>query len=203
MSLLEKLMSTNSEEDYVEYYKNIGKFALEEFENIAILEVGSGHCRTVPYLCSIESDIVYHSIDLKEFSTELPHYISHTHHKGCAFSEDTDNEIPIDFFNILIVDIEPHGSEVQLLKKYEKFMKNNYIVILKCVGCMMSLFNEQFGKAALSYLKYNHILIDYIANGDPFVNADIIVMCSRQPTSYEGTCSRKLSWRGNDRWLLS
>lgn len=195
-------MSTNSEDNYVEYHTNLGKFSLEEFEHIAILEIGSGCCRTVPYLCSIESDIVYHSIDLKEFSTELPPYISHTHHQGCVFSEDTDNKIPIDFFNILIIDIEPHGREVQLLKKYEKFMKNNYIVLLKCVGCM-SLFGEKFGITALSYLKYNHILIDYIANGKPFVNTDIIAMCSRQPTSYEGTCSRKLSWAGNDRWLLS
>lgn len=62
----------------------------------------------------------------------------HVQHKHVAMDVFTDvpHNISNDHFDIMILDIEPHGREWEVYEKFICKMKDEHLVILKCIGNM-------------------------------------------------------------------
>lgn len=164
-----------------QFIKHLATVALDKFGNLAILELGAGPCLTVSNLLAgipSRTNVAYHSIDKHAYVPVLPPTVARTHHQGCAFQDDTYANVPTDFFNVLIVDIEPHGREVELVKKCHTFLKHEFIVIFKCIGSM-DIWGSALGSYALTYMKEHYKLID-IVHCDSWMFRDVIAVCSKR-----------------------
>lgn len=164
-----------------EFIKYLATVALDRFGTIAILELGSGKCKTVSnLLAGIPSDtnVAYHSIDKYVYTEVVYPALTRTHHRGCAFQDDTYTNIPKDCFNILIVDVEPHGKEIELVQKCQPFMKQEYIVIFKCIG-FMDMWCYDLAVRTLTYMKDHVKLIDTVHCKDSEFR-DVIALCAKE-----------------------
>jgi hypothetical protein len=132
-------------------YEILGKF----LDGCYVLDVGSGACRTIDALFKYAQIPWYMSIDYK-----VPPVI-HKNVKGGYY-------MPLDIltedighhdksYDVVIMDIEPHGKEVEVYEKIKHLMKENHLCILKHVG-KMDLYGAQLAD------KFIHNYIDRIAD---------------------------------------
>lgn len=65
-------------------------------------------------------------------------------------------------FDMLILDIEPHGNETELYDAFKEYMANEYMVVFKCIAAM-DMFQTSYADRALRHMMDNGDLVDFFA----------------------------------------
>lgn len=158
---------------------------------LKILELGSGSYETFKNLTTgIKRSISYHSVDKKP-SPALLSVDCHVHNIADVFVDTV--ELPKDYFNVLVVDIEPHGREIELLDRFEPCMQNEYTIILKCIGDM-DVYGSGYADPPLNHLKSKNVLLDAFAVTDMELTRDVYAVCSRDACDFDGRIYNGLEW---------
>lgn len=125
--------------------------------------------------------------------------LEHVHHQQDVFGEKAwmDAELPRDRFDVLIVDIEPHGREVELVDMFEPYMKAEYLIIFKCIGTM-DLYGSGLADKALRHLQGARKLLDMFAvTGEFELTRDVFAVCARTDTELDGSLYKSLLEKGS------
>lgn len=159
------------------YMNLLGKHLMNKKMNV--LELGSGTCRTIQNMTkgNPESAFEYTSID----RTTDSNCFGSRHIKADVFDVSA-LDLGDDYcFDILILDVEPHGKEVEIYEKFARYGAAKHVVILKCVG-WMGVFTTSLADRFLYHLKSTNRLVDYFGIGDcDFFTRDVTVVVSRDP----------------------
>lgn len=105
--------------------------------SLNILEIGSGTYRTTKALLkNVQNRCSYTSIDLTNPAPSfLSSNVSQKHLNGDFFNipvSDIANNREV--FNVVLIDIEPHGKEIDIYQKIRALTTKEHLCILKCVG---------------------------------------------------------------------
>lgn len=115
------------------YMNLLGKYLMScNDQKTHILEIGSSKCMTIKNMTkgNHDSEFEYISIDR---ATESNCFGS-KHIKADVFDA-SEFDLSHDYrFDILIIDVEPHGKEIEIYEKFAKYGAPHHVVILKCVG---------------------------------------------------------------------
>lgn len=164
---------------------------------LSVLDVGSGKSQTAVTLVGHAAIDKYHSIDRAFGSSRLDHRSLRSsdikHFKRDVFDEDCTKDMHPHSYDVIIIDIEPHGNESSIYKRLQPLLRTAHICILKCIGdidlhgsSMADCFLERF-------IKDGHVY-DFFA--ETSLNPgyrDIYVIMTRQPTKLEKRCQRLAS----------
>lgn len=151
-------------------YKQLGM----QISGLSILDIGSGTFMTArAILENSNSNVSYCSIDKNEninpinilndliTNNKINHF---EHHYHDVFETDFDSKLSLTKkYDIMLIDIEPHGREIEVYEKFKKFMNNEHLCILKHVA-FIDLFGSSFADKFIE--KYNYIIKDYFAERD-------------------------------------
>ena len=124
--------------------------------------------------------------------------IEHVHHQHDVFDWTINSELPYNTFDLLIVDIEPHGREIELVDMFEPFMKDEYLIIFKCIG-NMDLYGSTMADNVLKHLRETCKLHDMFAvtGCSSFeLTRDVFAVCSKVSTDFDGTLYESLLKKG-------
>jgi hypothetical protein len=165
------------------YMNLLGKHLMKCKDKTNVLELGSGTCRTIQNMTKGNPEAVfeYTSIDRATDSN----CFGSRHIKANVFDvSNVSNVLNIsdDYrFDILILDVEPHGKEIEIYEKFAMYGAAKHVVILKCVG-WMDVFTTSLADRFLYHLKSTNRLVDYFGIGDcDFFTRDVTVVISRDP----------------------
>lgn len=163
------------------YMNLLGKHIMSNMDHKAnILELGSAECMTIQNMTKgvQKSMFEYISIDRATDSN----CFGSKHIKADVFDVSDALELSDDYrFDILILDVEPHGKEIEIYKKFAKYGATHHVVILKCVG-FIDLYGAYYADHFLNHLKNTNRLVDYfgIVENNYFTR-DVTVVVSREP----------------------
>jgi hypothetical protein len=143
------------------FFKTLG----QNISGKTILDVGSGTLMTARAIIeNCINPVSYTSIDRKEDPTITVskmienNKISYSNHHHVDIFE-IDIELK-DTYDIIIIDIEPHGKEIEVYEKFKKYMKSEHLIILKHIA-FIDLFGSRFADIFIE--KYNENIKDYFA----------------------------------------
>jgi hypothetical protein len=169
-------------------YKELGK----RVDGLSILDIGSGTCMTATAIiencnsqisyCSIDKNIdpsdILQDLIIENKITNFEHY----HHD--VFEPDFDAKFSLqNKYDIMLIDIEPHGREIDVYDKFKKFMNNEHLCILKHVA-FIDLFGCAFADRFIE--KYNYIIKDYFAERDSNDEIrDVLIIMNSQNCNQE------------------
>ena len=68
----------------------------------------------------------------------------------------------VEKFNMLILDIEPHGHEIDLFEMFKEFLATEYIIVFKCIA-VIDLYGSMMAHRVLEHMKKQRCLVDYFA----------------------------------------
>ena len=149
-------------------YKELGN----RIGGLSILDIGSGTCMTASAIiencnskisyCSIDKNIDPSNILQNLIIDNMIGYFEHYHHD--VFETDFNTKIALkNKYDIMLIDIEPHGREIEVYEKFKKFMNDEHLCILKHVA-FIDLIGCAFADKFIE--KYNYIIKDYFAERD-------------------------------------
>ena len=149
-----------------------------------VLDVGCGSLMTTTNLLWNMSNVSLATIDKSVVPTDqiakLKKNISEWKHISAnIFSVDL-VDLPKNKYDIVVIDIEPHGNEIDVYEKIKPFMKPIHICILKHVGSI-SMFGSVLADRFLDKYVQSKNVIDYFAQYDIAIFAgmrDIFVVMS-------------------------
>ena len=162
---------------------------------INILDVGSGRAMTANIAIANHKNVniytaIDRSINASVFICEIQRYIQ----KFQYIQVDVENaDLNItndvnDLYDVVIIDIEPHGDEVDIYNKISKYMKPTHICILKHVG-----FIDMHGPFHADRFIANNIerIHDYFAQSSLKQGLrDIFIVMSRTPVTLDAQCQK-------------
>jgi hypothetical protein len=127
--------------------KIIGK-SLSLKNSINVLDVGCGPASTAKILLSeIVNKVNYKALGMPNLQND---YIIQSHLQQDIFD---DSCVPDNFFyDIVIIDIEPHGCEIEVYEKIKKYMNPTHLCILKHIA-YMDLYGDSLAK---KFIKQYH-----------------------------------------------
>jgi hypothetical protein len=188
-------------------YTSLGEYLAENMTSISVLDVGSGIGMTPSALFqNIDSPISYTSIDFKYNPGEkLPEHVDqmrlgmglnrspqllldlistkHIEHTHLSFHalEVTDDELKDKLttkYDVIIIDIEPHGQEVKVYEKYRSFMKDEHICIVKHCLCREGHSSYNAEVFLDTYMKRG-LIWDYHAQDEIYDRCDDMILIMR------------------------
>jgi len=176
------------------YINLLGKHVQQQLDRtVNVLDVGSGKCKTIRNMTNgnMENAFDYVSID---HATDHNIFGSR-HFKADVFTDTID--LGNDYqFDVLIIDIEPHGKEIEIYEKLAMYGAPKHVVILKCVGWMDTMVTT-LADRFLNHLKDSNRLIDYFGIGDSnFFTRDVTIIASREADVFVGEISRHVETSG-------
>lgn len=65
-------------------------------------------------------------------------------------------------FDMLILDIEPHGREIELFDMFREFLAKEYIIVFKCIA-VIDLYGSMMAHWVLEHMLNQGCLVDYFA----------------------------------------
>lgn len=172
-----KKFSYSDDENYREYstfkktkyttslWELLGKELLTQPLNI--LDVGCGSGITSHFIIGKANVNKYHSIDLKynnsSFLKDQWCQIRDCKH-FCrdVFVDDLTHDLEIGEYHIVIIDIEPHGKEIEVYEKIKVYMHSAHLCILTCIG-EIDLYAGYFGDIFLGHYRDKGKLRDFFA----------------------------------------
>jgi hypothetical protein len=148
-----------------------------------ILDIGSGRSATFNNLISkqnVTNEIRYVSIDNKISTDETKAFLIdiqclHTHIPEDIF------KLPLNWFNnhkrfdVVIIDVEPHGRELEVYDVIADSLADNHLIILKCVG-MIDLMGTAFADRFISKMLSRQRLVDYFGVANLNLTRDVFVI---------------------------
>jgi len=93
--------------------------------------------------------------------------------------QDISDDIKNDFYDVVIIDIEPHFNEIKIYEKIKQYMQPIHLCILKHIGSM-DMFGSSYADKFLGHYIDQHIIYDYFPEacvGDDF--RDIVVIMTK------------------------
>jgi hypothetical protein len=162
------------------YMSLLGKHLLAcNDRKMNVLEIGSGKCMTIKNMTDGNPEAVFEYTSIDRATDDNCFGCRHI---KMDVSDDLDDcfEIDDDYrFDILIIDIEPHGKEIEIYEKFVRYGATKHVIILKCVG-WMDLYATLLADRFLSHLKCSNRLMDYFGIGDyNYFTRDVTVVASR------------------------
>lgn len=124
--------------------------------------------------------------------------LEHVHYQLDVFDGTINSELPHNTFDLLIVDIEPHGREIELIDMFEPYMKDEYLIIFKCIG-NMDLYGSTMADNVLKHLRETCKLCDMFAvtGCNSFeLTRDVFAVCSKVSIDFDGTLYESLLKKG-------
>jgi hypothetical protein len=163
----------------------LGKYMTEDVSELNILDVGSGSGMLANALLSLVKtasvQVHYTSIDYKVKPTlESVENVEHEHHSFDALVID-DSELKKALgerkkYDLILIDIEPHGDEIRLYEKFRNFMKEEHICIIP--HCFMQT-GPYFARPFLKkFIELGH-MVDYYAQDYRNDSKDIYMVMKR------------------------
>ena len=108
--------------------------------------------------------------------------LDHIHHEFDVFKCNPEDvaRIPLCYFHVMIIDIEPHGREIEIFEMFENQMQEEYMIIFKCIASM-DMYGNQMADRVLNHLCNSRKLVDVFAVdcGDCNIR-DVFAVCSRR-----------------------
>lgn len=94
------------------------------------------------FFSNIQSDIFYTSIDCTNIPNKalLNPFVKHEHYIKDIFEDSLELSKQ---FDVVFIDIEPHGKEIQVYEKIKHWMKPTHLCILKHVA-FIDMFGSTF-----------------------------------------------------------
>lgn len=121
-------------------YEVLGRELTTGVDGFNILDVGCGSGMTASrLLADIQTNVCYTSIDQSTYPTKVSHpMVKHDH-----FMLDIFQNIPPlpQCYDVVLIDIEPHGKEIEVYEKIKHVMKPSHLCILKHV-CYIDLYGS-------------------------------------------------------------
>lgn len=160
-SLWELVFRNNLGEALQQFQKN------ESAQDINIIDIGCGdqnYIQTLKYMNFFNH--TYLGIDIKSISTD-----SITGTFGCKEDKfvcaDILNKdslsLPDRKYDIIIIDVEPHGKEWNIYQKFLPYLSNIHLIILQCVGYIDG-FGDYYAKNFLYQLNERNGLYNFLEN---------------------------------------
>lgn len=153
---------------------------------------------------NIDHEIEYVSID-KESDTYFtaPEYLNQItrNHITCdIFETDMITELmkkyPDDYFDIVLLDIEPHGKETEIYDLIYKYLNKNHIAIFECIA-FIDLYGSAIGDKVIEHMETKGILSDYFGVFEiNYLTRDIVTIVTKDgqnnPDTNKNTISQYL-----------
>lgn len=162
---------------------------------LSILDVGCGRSKTGSLLVGSAEIEKYHGIDYIDKSGEFLHNFQQKQIKELKFFQrdiymDDLDDFEHDTYDIVIIDVEPHGKEIEIYQKIHHLMKPAHFCLLKHIG-----YIDLYSSAFADYFLDKHInsgnIFDYFAEAGLHIDTrDIFVIMSREETRLDAVCQR-------------
>jgi len=78
-------------------------------------------------------------------------------------------------FDVLIIDVEPHGKEMRIYDAVVPFLAKDHLVILKCVGCM-DMYGSSLADTFIEKMRERNCVIDTWKTSDSNLTRDVFVI---------------------------
>ena len=174
------------------FNNNLGKY-LSKNKLTKILEVGCGNYKYSGFNIINKNNgmFEYYGIDTRDIINE-----NYTIIKIDIFEENVieklNQRLCDNYFDVLIIDVEPHGREIQIHDIVSKYMKKNeYLCILRCIG-HMDMFGSNAGNYFINEMVKRKLLKDMIAfHSDYLENRDGYLVMTGCESNYNGTIQKK------------
>lgn len=165
----------------------------EQLLEPSILDIGSGKSATFKNLIGENGKKVanYVSIDIqvseetsKALLVDVAGLKHHKHIQADIF------ELPLNWFvdhkkfDVVIIDIEPHGREIDVYDVIADNMKDIHLIILKCVG-FIDLMGSAFADRFLYKLMSEKRLVDFFGVSNLNLTRDVFIIASRKGNEVE------------------
>jgi len=156
--------------------------------SVRVLDVGCGESRQFRAMCKgIDTQKVsqYTTID-KESGKEYP-LVPHKHITCDVFELTTDELMKYGGdYDILIMDIEPHGKEREVYDIVYPALKPQHIVICKCIG-FIDLYGAGMANRFLIELRDRNILHSFWGSCDlSYLTRDVVAIVNKNGCIYRG-----------------
>jgi len=126
------------------------------------------------------SDIEYTSIDI---DTSITSHGSNSHGNkhitGDIFTLNFDEFLQKDYFDIIIIDHEPHGREIKVYNKFLNYLANTHLIICNHIT-FIDLLGPYIANNFLDNLSNQNKLVDYfgISDSNLQMSRDLYVIAS-------------------------
>lgn len=169
-------------------------------KRLHVLDVGSGKSSTSRTIAGDHEVGKYHSIDwgmeesrFEGKSNDIKHY------RMDVYGHDVTKDMPLNTFDVIIIDIEPHGQEIFIYTKLRPAMKATHMCVLKHIGSLDS--GSHMADRFLGHFIDTRNVHDYFA--ETSLNRgyrDVFVVMSKDPVRLDGKCQR-LAVGEPSRWV--
>lgn len=163
-------------------------------KRLHVFDVGSGKSSTSRIIAGDHEVGKYHSIDwgmeesrFEGKSNDIKHY------RMDVYGHDVTKDMPLNTFDVIIIDIEPHGQEILI------YTKATHMCVLKHIGSLDS--GSHMADRFLGYFIDTRNVYDYFA--ETSLNRgyrDVFVVMSKDPVRLDGKCQR-LAVGEPSRWV--
>lgn len=163
-------------------------------QDISILDVGSGLSKSAHLLIGDAHISKYHSIDRADsqhdsfLNSQWDQIKDRQHFRRDIYKDDLIGDLHTELYDVVIIDIEPHGNEVTIYEKIQEHMKETHLCILKCIGHLDLYGSSLADKFIGHFIRSGHV-DDYFA--ETSLNPgyrDIFVIMSRSKTDLDTRC---------------
>jgi hypothetical protein len=148
-------------------YEYIGQFLSSQTTRTTrkynVLDVGSGELLTAQTLIKNTSFVgTYTAIDFKvdahQHGKHVKPYVDEFEYVNIDILKDEFMPHSDLLYDIVIIDVEPHGKEIEVYEKIKHFLNESHLCVLKHVGCI-DLYASGLANTFLT--KYEEELSDY------------------------------------------
>lgn len=164
-------------------------------ERLSILDVGSGELCTAHLLVENNKNIKkYTAIDWIKDATNYIHKFSDGieafEYIAKDYCELTESDLQRSQYDIVIIDVEPHGREGQVYEKIRPFMKGVHLCILKHVACL-DWWGSGLANWFLKHYIEQKLVRDYFAASN-FKKGwrDIFIIMTTDPVELQIECQK-------------
>lgn len=159
---------------------------------VRILDVGCGQLRTISMLVDNGLlPVTYAGIDKRldcGVLSEAITRISSTRFTAKDYVDVDKSDLGPEGYDVLIVDIEPHGREVHVYERFKSFMKRTHLCILKHVGSLDGYGSYLADNFLRTYIKSGHVCDYYAQNDWKKEFRDVFVIMSLTPVVLDAQC---------------
>lgn len=158
---------------------------------LSLLDVGCGMQRTTSMLVDHGLNLdVYTAIDKRSEcgQSEAMSKISKARFVCKNYEEVDESDLEGGSYDLIIVDIEPHGREEQVYERFKRFMKPVHLCILKHVGSMALYGSAMADRFIDAYLKSGHVHDFYAQEDLQRGFRDVFLIMSSAPVLLDAQC---------------
>ena len=144
-----------------------------------------------------DEEVEYASIDILTGMDSLNKHSKHI--TGDIFKIDLDVHLEANYYDIIIIDHEPHGREVEIYQKFMKYSREEHMVICNHI-CSLGMAGSSLATAFLLKLSENNKLIDFFGVNDINMIRSLYVIASKICVEFDGTIFHDVKQRSTSNY---